>query len=58
MLIVTASFDGTARVWDAKIVDEPAPLAGHTDSVIVASFSNDGTRIVTASLDGHVLVWE
>ena len=51
--IVTASLDGTARVWDAesgKPIGEP--LKGHEGAVVFsASFSPDGTRIVTASGD-------
>jgi WD40 repeat protein len=58
-LIVTASSDQTARVWDAatgKPIGEP--LNGHTDAVMSAAFSLDGKRIVTASCDGTVRVWD
>ena len=44
--------DHTAKVWDAKTGAELLTLKGHTDLVISASFSPDGTRIVTASHDG------
>ena len=47
--IVTASWDKTARVWDAesgKPVGEPMR---HEDMVTAASFSPDGQRIVTTS---------
>jgi WD40 repeat protein len=50
--IVTASFDKTARLWDAetgKPIGEP--LTGHADDVLSAAFSPDGRRIVTASFD-------
>jgi WD40 repeat protein len=55
--IVTASEDGTARVWDlqGKLL---ATLQGHTDWVYSASFSPDGTRIVTASRDQTARVWD
>src|SRR6185437_5917780 len=44
--IVTASFDKTARVWEAE-TGQPVgePLRGHTDRVVSASFSPDGKRI-------------
>jgi WD40 repeat protein len=56
--IVTASSDGTARVWDAKSGAEVLTLKGHTSLVTAASFSPDGTRIVTGSHDGTANVWD
>ena len=47
--IVTASFDKTAKVWDAKTGAEVHTLKGLTDVVSLAMFSPDGSRIVTAS---------
>ncbi|WP_437734532.1 nSTAND1 domain-containing NTPase [Sorangium sp. So ce1335] len=55
--IVTASWDGTARVWSADGTGEPLVLRGHRDQVRSAEFSNDGKRIVTASWDGTARVW-
>jgi WD40 repeat protein len=56
--IVTASWDMTAKVWDAKTGAEVFALTGHTKDVKSAAFSPDGTRIVTASLDGTAKVWD
>ncbi|QJW93766.1 WD40 repeat domain-containing serine/threonine protein kinase [Frigoriglobus tundricola] len=56
--VVTASEDGTARVWDAATGREQAVLKGHTSFVRSASFSPDGTRVVTASEDGTARVWD
>ena len=55
--VVTASLDGTARVWDA-VTGTPitGPLAHHA-GVPSAEFSRDGTRVVTASLDHTPRVW-
>ncbi|RFP57925.1 MAG: hypothetical protein BJG00_011765, partial [Limnothrix sp. CACIAM 69d] len=47
--IVTASWDKTARLWDAKTGQEIAKLAGHEGDVRAAQFSPDGQRILTAS---------
>ncbi|MBD2651131.1 nSTAND1 domain-containing NTPase [Nostoc foliaceum] len=55
--IVTASFDGTARVWNLS-GRQLAEIKGHTSSVNSASFSPDGKHIVTASFDGTVRVWD
>ena len=57
--IVTASYDKTARLWDAA-TGEPigVPLAGHTDYVAGAAFSPDGKRIVTVSADKTARLWD
>jgi WD40 repeat protein len=55
---VTASWDGTARVWDAATGASLAELKGHTNWVRSAAFSPDGRRIVTASWDGTARVWD
>jgi WD40 repeat protein len=57
--IVTASYDGTARVWDAETGREIAPpLKEHYDVVLSAAFSPDGRRIVTASWDKTARLWD
>src|SRR5262249_47519165 len=55
--VVTASLDGTARVWEAATGKELARLV-HNDRVWTAAFSVDGARIVTASDDKTARVWE
>ncbi|MBS1723101.1 MAG: AAA-like domain-containing protein [Armatimonadetes bacterium] len=54
--LVTASFDGTARIWRVK---DGALLATlfHSSWVPNVRFSPDGSRIVTCSDDGTVSVW-
>ncbi len=56
--IVTASSDGTARVWDAESGAEVAVLTGHEAGLWHAAWNNWGTRIVTASSDGTARVWD
>jgi len=48
---VTASVDGTARVFRAGGGPALTVLRGHTDAVQSAAFSPDGTLIVTAGSD-------
>jgi WD40 repeat protein len=55
--IVTASYDKTARVWNADGTGKPLLLEGHQDVVYSAAFSPDGERIVTASWDKTARVW-
>ena len=56
--MVTASDDGTARVWDLR-GERPSfvALEGHQGPVLSASFSADGTHVVTASEDNTARVW-
>ena len=54
-LIVTASDDGTARVWEG---DRSVRELRHAGGVNSAEFSPDGRRIVTASDDQTARVWE
>jgi WD40 repeat protein len=54
---VTASYDGTARLWNARSGEEMRILR-HAGAVNTASFSPDGTRIVTASDDGTARLWD
>ena len=56
--VVTASYDGTARIWDASSGQELLPLTGHTAGVWSAAFSPDGGRVVTASWDGTAHIWD
>ena len=50
--------DQTARVWDARTGAELLTLKGHTGRVTSASFSPDGSRVVTASADETARVWD
>jgi hypothetical protein len=56
--VVTASFDRTARIWDADSGKEIALLNGHTSVVWSAGFSPDGKRVVTASSDKTARIWD
>jgi WD40 repeat protein len=56
--IVTASRDGTARIWDAAAAKEVALLLGYDNPVTSAAFSPDGLRIVTASWDKTARIWD
>ncbi len=57
--VVTASNDGTARVWTEGEdgVWTTRVLKGHGSTVHFAAFSPDGRRVVTASGDDTARVW-
>ncbi len=55
--IVTASYDHTARIWDADTGQPITPPLRHGDRLAQATFSNDGRWVVTASWDATVRLW-
>jgi WD40 repeat protein len=56
--IVSASSDGTVKMWDAESGREFRTFFGHTSRVLSVAFSPDGRRIVSASSDKTVKVWD
>jgi WD40 repeat protein len=57
-MVVTASDDHTARVWDTETGQPESEPLRHDKSVRDAEFSPSGARIVTASDDGTARVWD
>lgn len=67
--VITASDDGTAKIWDVlacpngdqaeKSADcsMPPKTLKHEGSVFWAGFSEDGSAVMTASLDDTIQVW-
>jgi WD40 repeat protein len=56
--ILTGSWDGTARLWDAQTGAPLRTLAGHESLVSAAAFSPDGRFILTGSWDGTARLWD
>jgi WD40 repeat protein len=50
--------DKHAELYDASSEEQLGYLGDHRASVLAASFSSDGTAVVTASSDGTARVWE
>ena len=55
--ILTASIDGTARIWDTITGDNTLTLTD-TDRITAVAWSPDGTHILTASREGTVRIWD
>jgi WD40 repeat protein len=55
--VLTASEDGTVRVWRADGLGAPIVLRGHRWAVRSVAFSPDGTRVLATSDDGTALLW-
>jgi WD40 repeat protein len=56
--VLTASDDGTERLWNAGTGAALAVLSGHTGRVVGATFNTDGSRIVTAAFDNTARIWD
>jgi WD40 repeat protein len=56
--IVSASEDGSLKLWDAFTGMEITNLSGHKKPVWRCAFSPDGHRIVSGSADGTLILWE
>ena len=55
--ILTASLDGTARIWTTDGHSDPMILGPHEKPVTDAVFNKDGSLIATASQDHSARVW-
>jgi len=55
--LVTASHDGTARVWDPATGREVRIFSEHTAKVSAVAFSPDGEHVASGSWDETVRVW-
>ena len=56
-MILTASEDNTAKLWNADNGQLIRSFEGHNGSVRSAVFSKDGDRILTASYDRTAKLW-
>lgn len=56
-LVVTASWDRSARVWTADTAQEIARFM-HDDAVWAAEFTANGGSVITAGLDSTARVWD
>jgi WD40 repeat protein len=57
--IASAPFDPSAcQIWDASTHQSIVQLVGHTNNVRSVAFFPDGKRIMSASWDGTIRVWD
>ena len=48
----------TIRIWDPASGDCLQTLLGHNNEVSCLTYSHDGKRIVSCSLDEHINIWD
>jgi len=54
---LTASLDGTARLWSIETGQEVHSFIGHTDGIYGVTFSSDGKYALTGSEDKTARLW-
>jgi WD40 repeat protein len=52
------NYTGLVRIWDVDSLQELLTLRGHAQLVNRISFSPDGQRVATASIDRTVKIWD
>jgi len=57
LLLASASFDHTTRVWDARAGTCLYTLKGHTEPVYSVDFSPNGLYLASGSFDRALLLW-
>lgn len=54
-VLITGSYDATAKVWDIKTGEVLRTLTGHTAGIRCLQF--DDSKLITGSLDNTMIVW-
>jgi serine/threonine protein kinase len=55
---VSASVDGTLRLWNLRTGEVVREFSGHTSDVFWVAVSTDGTRLLSASKDNTARLWD
>ncbi len=58
ILLASCHSDHVSKVWDVQSGNLLTELKGHTSTIESGSFSPDGKRIVTTSLDNTAIIWD
>ena len=56
-MLITASFDNKAIIWDTKTGKKLVELIGHSDAAKSAVFTLDNESVITSSNDKSIKIW-
>lgn len=56
--LMSRSADGTVRVWDVNTGRQQLIFPGHTDDLVWAQWSPDGSKILSLTFDHNARVWD
>ena len=57
VMLASASWDGTVRLWNVDTGRLQRILTGHANDILSVVFSPDGQTLVSASWDGNIRIW-
>jgi WD40 repeat protein len=56
-MIVSASWDGTLKIWDAKKHKEIRTIVGHKGKIRTVAVSSDSKHIISGGKDKIMRLW-
>ena len=56
--VLSVGYDAMVRRWDVETEAERGALHGHRGGIYAMDVSRDGTRAVTGSADGGIVLWD
>ena len=57
-LLITGGIEKVMRVWDCRSAKRITKLIGHTDNVRSILCSDDGRKVISASSDSTIKIWD
>jgi len=57
-IVLTSGATFQAMIWSGDESEMPLPLSGQTNELVLYAFVSGGERVLTASADGSVRLWE
>ena len=56
--LISASVDGTAKIWDTNSGQATATLAYHANKVYASAANDDATMAATVGSDKKIAIWD